>query len=247
MSEVVVRAQEISREISQELIQEISLRPYRVACLLRDHDGRLLLRVLAKEAQRRGEPPVSLLMVYPDVSLYDEAYIYAGSIEAYVGLGLERFLDETARKVGSERLALPVRSMEAAVAHRNDWGKKYLNRLFLWPWPESSPSSQREDWSGPLQDAVRLREDILFLAWRLYKGLHQRWAQIVDNLDLDGVAVVLHERPSPTQPDESASGLTLCAVFSDKARERIGRWMSSVFPRWRVEISAFLAPAADGF
>jgi hypothetical protein len=89
MSEVVVRAQEISWEISQELIQEISLRPYRATCLLRDHAGGLLLRVLAKEAQKRKEPPVSLLMVYPDVSLYDEARGYAGSIEAYVGLGLE--------------------------------------------------------------------------------------------------------------------------------------------------------------
>jgi hypothetical protein len=247
MSEVVVRAREISREISQELIQEISRRPYRVACLLRDHDGRLLLRVLAREAQRKGEPPVSLLMVYPDVFLYDEAYIYAGSIEAYVGLGLESFLNETARKMGSEQLALHVRDAEVAVARRDGWGKRYLSRLFLWPWPEPSPSSQREDWSGPLQDAVRLRENILFLAWKLYKGLHQRWAQIVDNLDLDGVAVVLHERPSPTQPDESASELTLCAVFSAKARERIKRWMSSVLPCWRVEISAFLTPAAGGF
>jgi len=96
------------------------------------------------------------------------------------------------------------------------------------------------------KSAGRSAKDTLFLAWGLYKGLHQRWAQIVDNLDLDGVAVVLHERPSPTQPDESASGLTLCAVFLDKARERIKRWMSPAFPRRQVEISAFLAPAVDG-
>jgi hypothetical protein len=137
--------------------------------------------------------------------------------------------------------------MDVAVARRDDWGKKHLSRLFLWPWPESSPSSQRKDWSGPLQDVVRLREDIVFLAGQLYKSLYQRWARIVDNLDLDGVAVVLHERPSPTQPDEDASGLTLCAIFSAKARERIRRWMSSVFPCWWVEISAFFTPVADGF
>jgi len=246
MSEVVVRAQEISWEISQELIQEISLRPYRAACLLRDHDGRLLLRVLAKETQKREEPPVYLLMVYPDVSLYDEARSCAGSIEAYVGLGLERFLDETARKAGSERLALPVRGMEVAVARRDGWGERHLSRLFLWPWPEPSPSSQREDWSEPLRDAERLRENILFSAERIHRGLHQRWAHIANRLGLDGVAVVLHARPSPTQPDPNARGLTLCAIFSDKARERIKRWMSSVFPCWRVEISALLTPATGG-
>jgi hypothetical protein len=247
MSEVVVRAQEISWEISQELIQEISLRPYRATCLLRDYAGGLLLRVLAKEAQKRKEPPVSLLMVYPDVSLYDEARGYAGSIEAYIGLGLEGFLDEVARKAGSERLVLPVRGMEVAVARRDGWGEKHLSRLFLWPWPEPSPSAQREDWSEPLRDAERLRENILFSVERIHRGFRQRWARIADRLGLDGVAVVLHERSSPTQPDPNASGLTLCAIFSDKARGQIKRWMSSVFPCWRVEISTLLAPVAGGF
>jgi hypothetical protein len=39
----------------------------------------------------------------------------------------------------------------------------------------------------------------------------------------------------------------LRAIFSDEGRERIRRWMSCVFPCWRVEISAFLAPVAGGF
>jgi hypothetical protein len=39
----------------------------------------------------------------------------------------------------------------------------------------------------------------------------------------------------------------LRATFSDEDRERIKRWMSSVFPCWRVEISTLLAPVAGGF
>jgi hypothetical protein len=42
------------------------------------------------------------------------------------------------------------------------------------------------------------------------------------------------------------SEVILRAIFSDKARNRIKRWMSCVFPcRW-AEISALLTPVAVG-
>jgi hypothetical protein len=96
--------------------------------------------------------------------------------------------------------------------------------------------SRREDWSEPLRDAARLRENILFSLKRIYPKLRKDWARVVGELGLDGVAVVLHERPPPAEPDPEARGLTLCAVFSEDACERIEGWMRSVFPRWRVEI-----------
>jgi hypothetical protein len=97
--------------------------------------------------------------------------------------------------------------------------------------------SRREDWSEPLRDAARLRENILFSLKRIYPKLRKDWARVVGELGLDGVAVVLHERPPPAEPDPEARGLTLCAVFSEEGRKRIGVWMGHLFPRWQVEVS----------
>jgi hypothetical protein len=115
--------------------------------LLRGQDGGLLARVLEKE----GEPPVSLLMVLPDLYLFGEMIYCADAIDAYVQLGVERFLDDSDRRAGGKRLALPIRGIieETAAAFEDGWGAERLRCLFLWPWPEHAPFCNPSSFISP--------------------------------------------------------------------------------------------------
>jgi len=72
----------------------------------------------------------------------------------------------------------------------------------------------------------------------IHELLSRSWLPVTERLGLDGVAVVLHGRPSPAEPDPEARGLTLCAVFSEEGRGRIEEWMGRLFPRWQVKVSS---------
>ncbi len=213
--------------------------------LLLDAKGQALVRVIEK-----GEdPPVSLLMIHsPD--LLGEAMFYANQVAAYVRLGVEQFLDERRKNAGGGALALSMwdeekRQAVLVTASESCWGVLSMSRLFPWPWPPSSLSSplsqdeasRGEGWPQRMREAERVGRNILLSAEEIFKRLSRSWLPVVERLGLDGVAVVLHVRRNPAEPDPEARGLTLCAVFSEEDRKRIGAWMGHLFPRWQVEVS----------
>ena len=212
--------------------------------LLFDAKGQALVRVIEK-----GEDlPVSLLMVRSPDPLEEERY-YANLVAAYVQLGVERFLDERRRDAENGALALSVWDEEnkqavLVTAFESHWGVLPLSGLFLWPWPTPSPSSppsqdeasRGDDWLQRMREAERVRRNILFSAEEILERLSRSWSPVIERLGLDGVAVVLHARRNPAEPEPEARGLTLCAVFSREARERVAAWMGRLFPRWQVEV-----------
>jgi hypothetical protein len=148
-------------------------------------------------------------------------------------------------------LALSLRDEEKkqnvlVTAFESHWGVLPLSGLFPWPWPAPSPSSppsqaeasQGEDWLQRMREAELARKNILSSVEEIHERLSQSWLPVVRRLGLDGVAVVLHARVVPAEPDPEARGLALCAVFSEEARKRIGAWMGHLFPRWQVEVSS---------
>jgi hypothetical protein len=210
--------------------------------LLLDAEGRALVRVIKKGE----EPPVSLLMIHsPD--LLEEMMFYANKVDAYVRLGVERFLDERREGAEGKPLALSMWDEEKkqavlVTAFESHWGVLPMSRLFPWPWPvSSSPSqdeaSQDEGWLQRMREAELARHNLLLSAEEIFERLSQSWLPVTERLGLDGVAVVLHVRRRLAEPAPEARGLTLCAVFSEEARKRIGEWMGHLFPRWQVEIS----------
>jgi hypothetical protein len=213
--------------------------------LLLDAEGQALVRVIEKGQN----PPVSLLMVRGLDPLDEERY-YANLVAAYVRLGVERFLDERRKDAENGMLALSMwdegkGQAMLVTASESHWGVLPLSRLFPWPWPAPSPSSppsqdkayQDEGWAQRMREAELARRNILFSAEEIHKRLSQSWLPVVERLGLDGVAVVLHARCYPAEPDPEARGLTLCAVFSEEGRKRIGEWMGHLFPRWQVKVS----------
>jgi hypothetical protein len=238
-AKVVLRAREEARPLTE------SVHEARRGYLLLDAKGQALVRVIEK-----GEDlPVSLLMVSgPD--LHGEERFYANRVAAYVRLGVEQFLDERRRDAENGALALSVwdeEKKQAALvtALESRWGVLPLSGLFPWPWPAPSPpsplsqdkASRGDDWLQRMREAERVRRNILFSAEEIHKLLSRSWLPVTERLGLDGVAVVLHARSRPTEPDPEARGLTLCAVFSEEGRKRIGEWMGRLFPRWQVEVS----------
>jgi hypothetical protein len=235
-AKVVLRAREEARPLTE------SVHAARRGYLLLDAKGQALVRVIEK-----GEDlPVSLLMVSgPD--LHGEERFYANQVAAYVRLGVEQFLDERRRDAENGALALSVWDEEKkqatlVMALESRWGVLPLSGLFPWPWPAPSPPSQDEasrgdDWLQRMREAERVRRNILFSAEEIRKLLSRNWLPVTERLGLDGAAVVLHVRGRPTEPDPEARGLTLCAVFSEEGRKRIGAWMGHLFPRWQVEVS----------
>jgi hypothetical protein len=238
-AKVVLRAREEARPLTE------SVHEARSGYLLLDAKGQALVRVIEK-----GEDlPVSLLMVRGP-GLHGEERLYANQVAAYVRLGVEQFLDERRRDAENEVLALSMWDEEnkqavLVTAFESHWGVLSMSRLFPWPWPASSPpsppsrdkASQGEDWLQRMREAERARRNILFSAEEIFERLSRSWLPAIERLGLDGVAVVLHARCHPTEPDPEARGLTLCAVFSEEGRKRIGEWMGHLFPRWQVEVS----------
>jgi hypothetical protein len=234
----VLRAREEAMRLPENLHEALS------GYLLLDAEGRALVRVIKKGE----EPPVSLLMIHsPD--LLEEMMFYANQVAAYVRIGVERFLDEHEGAEGKP-LALSMWDMEKkqavlVTAFESHWGLLSLSGLFPWPWPApspSSPSSQDEasrgdDWLERMWDAERVSQNILFSAEEILERLRRSWLPVTERLGLDGVAVVLHVRGLPAEPDPEARGLTLCAVFPEEARRRVGAWMGHLFPRWQVKVS----------
>jgi len=237
---VVLRAREEARPLAE------SVRAARGGHLLLDAKGQALVRVIEK-----GEGlPISLLMVHsPD--FLEEARFYANWVAEYVRLGVEQFLDERRReaKKNAEKGALTLsmwdekeRQVVLVAASESCWGALSMSRLFPWPWPAApSPSPdephQDEGWPKRMRKAELASHNLLLAAVEIHELLSRSWLPVTERLGLDGVAVVLHERPSPAEPDSEARGLTLCAVFSEEGRKRIGGWMGHLFPRWRVEVS----------
>jgi hypothetical protein len=235
----VLQAHEEARHLPESLHE--AQRGY----LLLDAEGRALVRVIKKGE----EPPVSLLMIHT-LDLLEDMMFYANQVAAYVRLGVERFLDERRKGAENKRLALSMwdRKKKRAVlvtASESHWGLLFLSGLFPWPWPApspSSPSSQDEasrddDWLKRMWDAERASQIILFSAEEILERLRQSWLPVTERLGLDGVAVVLHVRRRPAEPDPEARGLTLCAVFPEETRRRVGAWMGHLFPRWEVKVS----------
>jgi hypothetical protein len=213
--------------------------------LLLDAKGQALVRVIEKGQ----DPPVSLLMVHGSGPLEEERY-YVNLVAAYVRLGVEDFLDERRKDAEKGVLALSMWDEEnkqavLVTASESHWGVLSMSRLFPWPWPAPSPSSppsqdevsRGDDWLQRMREAERVRRNILFSAEEIHKLLSWSWLPVTERLGLDGVAVVLHARCHPAEPDPKASGLTLCAVFSEEGRRRIEEWMDHLFPRWQVEVS----------
>jgi hypothetical protein len=237
----VLQAREEAMPLPLTESVHVALRGY----LLLDAKGQALVRVIEK-----GEdPPVSLLMVHSPGPLEEERF-YANRVAAYVQLGVEQFLDERRKEAENGALALSMwdegrRQAVLVTASESHWGVLSMSRLFPWPWPVSSPSSppsrdkasQGEDWLQRMREAERARYNILLSAEEILKRLSQSWLPVIERLGLDGVAVVLHVRRRPAEPDPEARGLTLCAVFSEEGRKRIGEWMDHLFPRWQVEVS----------
>jgi hypothetical protein len=238
-AKVVLRAREEARPLTE------SVHEARSGYLLLDAKGQALVRAIEK-----GEDlPVSLLMVRGP-SLHGEERLYANQVAAYVRLGVEQFLDERRRDAENEVLALSMWDEEnkqavLVTAFESRWGVLPLSGLFLWPWPAPSPSSppsqdevsRGDDWLQRMREAERVRRNILFSAEEIHKLLSWSWLPVTERLGLDGVAVVLHARCHPAEPDPKASGLTLCAVFSEEGRRRIEEWMDHLFPRWQVKVS----------
>jgi hypothetical protein len=232
----VLRVREEARPLAE------SVHATRRGYLLLDAEGQALVRVIEKGQN----PPVSLLMVHSPGPLEEERY-YANLVAAYVQLGVEQFLDERRKDAGNGALALLMwdKEKKQAVlvkASESHWGVLSMSRLFPWPWPASSSPSQDEasqdkGWLQRMWKAERARHNLLLSAVEILERLNQSWLPVIERLGLDGVAVVLHARCYPAEPDPEARGLTLCAVFSEEARERIGEWMGHLFPRWQVEIS----------
>jgi hypothetical protein len=235
----VLRVREEAKPLKESI--HTSRRGY----LLLGIEGQALVRVIEK-----GEdPPVSLLMVHsPDFLV--EARFYANWVAAYVRLGVEQFLDERRKEAENGALALSMWDEEnkqalLVTAFESHWGVLPLSGLFPWPWPAPSPSSlpsqdkasQDEGWLQRMREAERIRRNILFSAEEILKRLSRIWLPVTERLGLDGVAVVLHVRRQRTAPDPEARGLTLCGVFSEEGRKRIGVWMGHLFPRWQVEVS----------
>jgi hypothetical protein len=236
----VLRAREEARPLKE--IVHVAQRGY----MLLDAKGQTLVRVIEK-----GEgPPVSLLMVHnPD--FLEEMRFYANWVAAYVRLGVEQFLDE--RRKEAERdaengaLALSMwdeeeRQVVLVAASESRWGVLSMSRLFPWPWPvASSPSRDEaprdEGWPKRMRKAELARHNLLLAAEEIHERLSRSWLPVTERLGLDGVAVVLHARHHPAEPDPEARGLTLCAVFSEEGRRRIEEWMDRLFPRWQVEVS----------
>jgi hypothetical protein len=238
-AKAVLRAREEARPLTESV--HAAQRGY----LLLDAKGLAIVRVIEKEE----DLPVSLLMV-SGLDLRGEERFYANQVAAYVRLGVERFLDERRRDAENGALALSVwdeEKKQAALvtALESHWGVLPLSGLFPWPWPAPSPpspssqdeASRGDDWLQRMREAERLRRNILFSAEEILKRLSRIWLPVTERLGLDGVAVVLHVRSRPTKQDPEARGPTLCAVFSEEGRKRIGAWMGHLFPRWQVEVS----------
>jgi hypothetical protein len=232
----VLRVREEARPLAESV--HVARRGY----LLLDAEGRALVRVIEKGQN----PPVSLLMVHSPGPLEEERY-YANLVAAYVRLGVEQFLDERRKDAENGALALSVwdegkRQAVLVTASESHWGVLSMSRLFPWPWPvSSSPSrdeaSRDEGWLQRMREAELARHNLLLSAEEIFERLSRSWLPVIERLGLDGVAVVLHVRRRLAEPDPEARGLTLCAVFSEEARKRIGEWMDHLFPRWQVEVS----------
>jgi hypothetical protein len=230
----VLRVREEARPLTESIYA--SRRGYPLLSI----EGQALVRVIEK-----GEgPPVSLLMVHsPDFLLL--ARFYTDWVATYVRLGVEQFLDERRKEAENGALALSMWDEEnkqalLVTAFESHWGVLSLSGLFPWPWPAPSPSSlpsRDKGWLQRMRKAEWIRRNIILSAEEILKPLSRVWLSATERLGLDGVAVVLRARYQRTAPDPEARRLTLCGVFSEEGRKRIGAWMGHLFPRWQVEVS----------